>query len=351
MEQKRNPIVKGDVLTLGQQEVYTTLSDIRNILAFHDLPIKELPSGFDTTSKLPAWEGNPGGERKPNAQSVFTLLGADRVYATDISKLERPDFIIDLNEPVDASYHERFDTIVDVGTLEHVFDIPTALKNIVKMCRKSGSVILINPCSGAIDHGFYQFSPTLYFDYFGSNGFSVVSCYLNEPLRWYPVGERKGRIFKYEYVDDQFPITSRTGFEVAFFATKNMSGNGDGSVKPFQSLYRNMWNAEQGNKEALSPSDEEGETGSNSLERCRQIIKKIALKAGVPIPSNAWIRLILSFRFGTVVTRLFDRTKLWHPLWLNRYLFDKGRGRNIRCIATYSASGHIRLTRSNTAGR
>src|SRR5262249_39194439 len=155
-----------------------------------------------------------------------------------------------------------------------------------------------------------------------------------EPLRWYPLGERKGRIFKYEYVDGDFPITSRTGFEVAFFATKNMTGDADGSVKPFQSLYRNMWNAEQPNKEVLPPSDEERETGSSPVERCRQTIKKIALKAKVPIPTNEWIKLILSFRFGTVVTKLFDRTT---PLWLNRYLFSKGRGRNIRCIATYSA--------------
>src|SRR5262244_1882539 len=110
MEQKRNPIVRGEVLTLSQQEVYTTLSDVRNILAFHDLPIRELPSGFDTTSKVPGWAGHPGWEGHPNAESVFALLGADRTYAADISKRERPDFIIDLNEPVDPSYHERFDT-------------------------------------------------------------------------------------------------------------------------------------------------------------------------------------------------------------------------------------------------
>jgi hypothetical protein len=49
------------------------------------------------------------------------------VYATDVSTYENPDFIIDLNEPVDVSYYE-FDTIVDVGTLEHLFDIAAALK-------------------------------------------------------------------------------------------------------------------------------------------------------------------------------------------------------------------------------
>src|SRR5262249_172525 len=158
-----------------------------------------LPYRFDTTSKITGWRGTPYWSN-PNAYTLFTLLGAERVYAADISITESPDFIIDLNEPVDVSYYDRFDTIVDVGTLEHVFDIPTALRNIVKMCRKGGSIILVHPSTGSIDHGFYQFSPTLYFDYFGSNGFSIVSCYLNEPLRYDPVDKRKGRILKYEYV-------------------------------------------------------------------------------------------------------------------------------------------------------
>src|SRR6266404_2164415 len=104
MEQKRNPIIKGDLLTLGQQAVYSTLADVKSILAFHGLPSKELPWGFDTASRIPGWKGTQY-QGNPNAQSVFTLLGADHVYATDISTYENPDFIINLNEPVDVSYY------------------------------------------------------------------------------------------------------------------------------------------------------------------------------------------------------------------------------------------------------
>jgi hypothetical protein len=276
------------------------------------------------------------------------LLGADRVYATDISTYENPDFIIDLNEPVDVSYYERFDTIVDVGTLEHVFDIATALKNLVRMCRPGGSVILINPSTGAIDHGFYQFSPTLYFDYFGSNGFSVVSCYLVEPLRYDPVDDRKGRIFKYEYVGWEIPIVSSTGFDVAFFATKKANGDADGSVKPIQSLYRNIWDA---GKDESPPSDEAVKTDSTPAQGFRETAKKVWLMAGIPIPRNRWVRSILSLRFMRVVPRvtriLLDPTRPWHPLWLHRYLFNRGRGRNIRYIARYSASGDIQLRQPN----
>ena len=378
MEQKRNPIIKGDVLTLGQQAVFCSLADIKSILAFHGLPIKDLPFGFDTASKITGWKGTPY-ESNPNAQTLLTLLGADHVYAADISTFENPDFIINLNEPVDVSYHERFDTIVDVGTLEHVFDVATALKNIVKMCRRGGSIILVNPSSGAPDHGFYQFSPTLYFDYFGSNGFSVVSCYLNEPLRYCPIDRRKGRIFRYEYVDDEIPFVSSTGFDVAFFATKNTLDDTDGGVTPVQSLYsniyrkiyRDIWNAAKDEsptadeavyrsinrnssnaaKNDSPPFDEAERTNSTPWWRFRKAAKRVWLMAGIPIPTNEWARLILSFSFITVLRRvvwiLLDRTTTWHPLWLNRYMFRRGRGKNIRFIATYSASGDLQLRQPN----
>ena len=72
MEQKRNPVIRGGLLTLGQQCVFSTLADVKSILAFHGLPIKELPSGFDTASKIPAWKGTPY-QSNPNAQSVFYI--------------------------------------------------------------------------------------------------------------------------------------------------------------------------------------------------------------------------------------------------------------------------------------
>jgi len=99
----------------------------------------------------------------------------------------------------------------------------------------------MNPCSGSIDHGFYQFSPTLYFDYFSANGFAVVGCYLDEPLRYSPLDKRKGRIFRYEYVDGEHPIVSSTGIDLVFFATREIIGEADGSHKPNQSLWKNVW--------------------------------------------------------------------------------------------------------------
>jgi len=62
-----------------------------------------------------------------NCQAVFKMLGADNVHVADIYGHEGADIIMDLNLPCDKKYYNRFDTIFDVGTLEHVFNMPQAL--------------------------------------------------------------------------------------------------------------------------------------------------------------------------------------------------------------------------------
>ena len=178
MEQDKHPI-KGDVLTLGQQAVYETLEEVKNIFISHGLKLKSLKEGFDTKNKIPFWVGTPR-EKFTNAHAILTLLGAERVFVTDISDYENPDYLIDLNYDISEKYYERFDVILDVGTLEHIFDIPVALSNLIKMLKKGGRIILILPSSGGIDHGFYSFSPTLFFDFFTANGFSNFGCHLIE---------------------------------------------------------------------------------------------------------------------------------------------------------------------------
>jgi hypothetical protein len=166
-------------------------------------------------------------------------------------------------------------------------------------------------------------------------------------LRCEPEDEWKVVSFKYELVDGQIPIASHVGFEVAFFATKNAVGNAEGSVKPFQSIYRNSRSA---NEERLSPGATPAQADHVSV---REAAKKVAVTLGIPLPTNTWLRLILSLQLKTFVRRLFDllldhatKPKAWQPLWLNMYLFNRGRGRNIRHIATYRASGDIRLLSS-----
>ena len=59
--------------------------------------------------------------------------------------------------------------VVDGGTLEHVFDYPTALRNAMRMVRVGGHLILNAPVNNFPGHGFYQISPELFFRCFHDN--------------------------------------------------------------------------------------------------------------------------------------------------------------------------------------
>lgn len=250
---KGDSLFSGDVLTFGQQAIYSTIGDARKIIAKYDyIKMNELPYNYDTSNKIPSWEGTLRA-KNTNAQSLFKILGADNVYVADISDYENPDFLIDLNYPVDPAYHDRFDTIVDVGTLEHLFDVPTALENIIKMLKHNGTLVSVLPSSNLIDHGFYSFSPTLFYDFFMTNGFNKISCYLREYSPF--VYEKKGRLYKYKYVDREIPIISSNSVELTFIATKTDDCDQNNILKPIQGVYQKSkyWNNDKSDIEKQLP--------------------------------------------------------------------------------------------------
>jgi SAM-dependent methyltransferase len=171
-----------------------------------------------------------------NAQSLFMMMGAESVHSADFSAYENPDFIIDLNKPVDPAHYNQFDVIMDAGTLEHVFDVATAFDNVNRMLRVGGNVVIFVPASNAIDHGFYSFSPTLFFDYFGDNGYSQMSCYLIEGSPF--LYEKKCRVFRYNYVGRERPLVSSKGVGIGFVATKLNTVYPAGPITPVQRAYR-----------------------------------------------------------------------------------------------------------------
>lgn len=103
----------------------------------------------------------------------------DSVSTIDFSDYEGASLVYDIGRPIDASMYESFDLLVDGGTIEHVFDVKTALSNVMNLTKVGGAVYTLNPCNSMSGHGFYQFSPELAFRVFSDdNGFSVVSVRL-----------------------------------------------------------------------------------------------------------------------------------------------------------------------------
>src|SRR5690606_17887488 len=105
----------------------------------------------------------------------FERLGFDLVDSLDVSDFEGCTHLLDLNEPgVPQRLRGRYDALYNGGTLEHVFDVRNALRNIHDLLRPGGMVIHIVPACGWVDHGFYQISPTLLTDYYAANRFELL---------------------------------------------------------------------------------------------------------------------------------------------------------------------------------
>lgn len=111
------------------------------------------------------------------------FLGIITLTILDYSSYEGADLIQDLNEPVPQSLWGRFDVVIDGGSLEHVFNFPIAISNLMKILKVGGSIFITTPANNLCGHGFYQFSPELMFRIFTEeNGFELSKIILFEAM-------------------------------------------------------------------------------------------------------------------------------------------------------------------------
>jgi len=127
----------------------------------------------------------------PYVDNLMRLLGADIPASIDASAYEGATHIFDMNLQAPEALRGAFTLVIDGGTLEHVFDFPRAVRNVAAMTSVGGSFLSINGCNNFMGHGFYQFSPELFFRVFSSeNGFDIESLIVsevNDDAIWYDV--------------------------------------------------------------------------------------------------------------------------------------------------------------------
>jgi hypothetical protein len=133
----------------------------------------------------------PGFPHESYADGIFKFLGGNEVVSLDVSAFEGASLIHDLNTPVPDSLHEQFDFVLDGGTMEHVFNFPTALKSSMQMVKVGGHLMIHSPTNNYCGHGFYQLSPELFFRALSNaNGFRIKTMLVFEAYpgaTWYEV--------------------------------------------------------------------------------------------------------------------------------------------------------------------
>jgi hypothetical protein len=206
-------VVFGNVLMIGRQSLTVTARDVRQLLG--------LPISNDVKTDLRHLRLGPG----VYAEQFFELMGATRVHSMDKAAYEGATVLHDLNMPVPEAVHRAYDLIVDGGSIEHVFNVPMAFTNYMKMLRVGGHYVCNTAINNYSGHGFYQLSPELFFAAFSpENGFLVLEACMyeeNGKNHWYrlrPPSDARRRLTFQNDVPAHILVLARKTAEATVFA-------------------------------------------------------------------------------------------------------------------------------------
>ncbi len=202
----------GNVLTLGKQEIILD--------SFEKIRLNLVNNNF------------------VNDQYIDRLLienfNAKTVKSIDNSKFEGADIIVDMNKPI-KNISEKFDTVIDFGTSEHIFNVTQNLKNISQLCKIGGTILHALPANNNCGHGFWQFSPELFFSlYSEANGFSDTEIFIfntHNKYEWWKVNKQKA--------GERLELSSEVPLYMAVKTSKKFDQD---SVVVQQSDYVERWN-------------------------------------------------------------------------------------------------------------
>lgn len=213
-------------------------------------------------------------------EDFFKSLGSEIIDSIDYSNFEGATVIQDMNDNIDVNLENRYDLVIDGGSLEHIFDFKTAISNCMKLVKKGGYFIGIFPTNNYSNHGFYQFSPELFFRCFSkSNGFKKGRLFIYQ---------EKERLNLYEMKDPddysrrfQFRSIDRT---MCFFISQKIAIKELFKEKVLQSDYKKIWDSQQ-----LTPNQN---FNSRSIKFLKKIFPRSLKKRFLAL--NGFFKMLLT---------------------------------------------------------
>ena len=165
--------------TIGRQEFFIPPSYLARVLSEFGISDSEGEAARMLT------------ESRGFVDPLLRSLGAEEIVSIDASSYEGASVVHDMNLPIPDSIRSGFSVVIDGGTLEHIFNFPVAIKNCMEMVQVGGHLLLMTPANNFLGHGFYQFSPELFFRLFSpANGFEISRAIFSETsprARWYEI--------------------------------------------------------------------------------------------------------------------------------------------------------------------
>lgn len=166
----KNKNISGKCVTYGVQGIEASWDQLLGIFHSADYNYRHLNEEeleYDHITKY---------GRTFHQNVFFKMLGFSEVESIDYFPNEKPTHVLNLNEPIPLQLHGQYDMVFDGGTSEHCFDIKEVLFNAAKLVKPGGLVMHINPIAGGLCHGYYNFSPNLFFEFYGQNSFTDMEA-------------------------------------------------------------------------------------------------------------------------------------------------------------------------------
>ena len=112
------------------------------------------------------------GKQYVHLGEYFATLGI-RAASLDLFN-SRSELRYDMNYEVPEIERGRYSTLIDIGSLEHVFDTRQCIENCLRMLTLGGHYLLHTAVNGHFGHGFHVFNPECLRSVLRLNGFRII---------------------------------------------------------------------------------------------------------------------------------------------------------------------------------
>lgn len=159
-----------DVLSLSYPDLVMTVEEAEKLCGIR----------VEKTTDFGSWHGRK--HPLPDTLEVFEKLGMS-LQTVDIYASRGVERIVDLNLSADLG---KFDLVIDPGTTEHCFNVGQAILNAANAVKAGGAILHMVPAT-MVNHGFYNFSPTLFADLYTQNGWKLETIALTRGDELQPI--------------------------------------------------------------------------------------------------------------------------------------------------------------------